>query len=1253
MPDSPHARLAALALPAAPADQLPRLRKLLEALLRHACQQHKAPFSNLSQAIGWAGFALALPEALRHRLQALRLAANLVLHESYPGTPAEAAAGFGALAGLLAFLTPEAYTGPWPAGAAEALASPLLVAAPVAGAALPPAPDAAAVWRVHVLHVELATGVLTVELAAPADDRPAGPFAVRVPAAYDNLLPLAAALHPGLNLVGPVRQADGHYLPRRVVLEPDYLINVTTLAECALKDGTVPELAVLHSFLPDEVSRPLAVGNLVNILLDEEVSHAARQLIINNEQLAVDSEQLTVSSAQLTVDGERLIISNEPLVISGDGKQLTLTAEDGAAAVPEAAGASAAPETRAPGTKQQVPGPGPRAPKDFDLDHFLKHRLFRSAPLLLSTLPEFQSRNGVPELLNDLRRHHRTLRETRQQGFVAASRTGYQQQPLRPADCFLEPAFLSATYGLQGRLDLLHESPTGYDLVELKSSTRVPFDQPWSNHAAQAQLYRLLLESVFGADGETAGRGRTSILYSNAATGQAPVRRVDHDPALVDRLLAVRNYVVGTELLLARSPGPGHTAALLAPVLRPNLALLPPFTREKAEKVANTWAAADVTERAYCLEIIRFGAREMRLSLLGDDTRPGDAGGQAGLWRLSAQRKHQNFSLLDGLTLLEDQTDAPDDARDGLGPHLVLQRAPGGREVNFRAGDTLILYPRMKAVDSKLLAEDASADEKANSQQLTANSLSILDAQIVKVTLAEDLGADGRVVLAVRNRRIAPRYLRGHSHWALEPDTFDTFRREWAGLSAFLMLPPERRGRLLARTAPRPPEGWAPADAPATDAAEVVRRALAAPDWFVLCGPPGTGKTRAVLRELAVQLVAADQQTLLAAYTNRAVDEICEQLVAAGLPFIRLGSRLSTAPAYRPYLLDNMIRDLPSRQTVRARLTGTPLYVGTIASLLGKPELFLLKSFDVAVVDEASQVLEAPMLALLAKVRKFVLIGDHRQLPAVVAQEPASSAVAPGVAELLRHELGLTNLRNSYFERLFRRAEARWPYAHGTLARQYRAHQELAALVNDDFYGGLLRSPEPWQAVSLNPHAWPPAADAFGEALRRQRLVFVPTQRRPDDLSQKESGQEADLAARAALAVARGEGPRFDPATSLGIIASYRNQAARIRARLAQLAQQHDLPALLQVSVDTVERYQGSQRDVIVVSFCCHHEHQLEMMVSPDETGRVDRKLNVALTRARQQLVLLGNAEVLARAPHHAALLARVRAAGGWVAADS
>ena len=1203
MPDRYYPTLAALAASpvAAPADQLPQLRKLLDKVLRDEAAAHNRVFADLSQAIGLMAYHRRLPASLRRQLQALRLAANLVLHESYAGTLAEAAAGFAALAELIEQLTGIAYDGarlPTPAESqsVDNLAADSSKAGFLAGGnpvALPAPPDvlaatatfpanwpANAVWRVQVLDADEAGQQLLVELESPQLGQPIGPFRVALPAEYRGLLPLAAALHPVLHLIGPAQLAEQLIQPRRVVLEPDYLINVTTIAECAQQEGCVPEWALLKAFQVDEASRPLVLGNLVNILLDEEVSHAARQ-----EELKVKSEGLK-RAAELASD---------------------------------------------PGTELEVP-----SPVDFELEAFLKKKLFRAAPLHLSVLPEFQASNGVKELLTDLRRHHRTLRETRQQGFVASSRTGYQQAPLRPADCSLEPAFLSATYGLQGRLDLLHESATGYDLIELKSSTRVPWAQPWANHAAQAQLYRLLLESVYG-EGE--GRGRTSILYSNAPAGQPAVRRVDQDPALINRLLAARNQLVGTELLLARATGPAATARLLAPVLTPDLLKLPGFGREKAQRTAAAWAAADDVERAYCLELTRFAAREMRLTLLGEDARPNDAGGQAGLWRLDPKRKQQNFTLLDELALVEDFSDADDDARQGLGPHLIFQRPTDGPQVNFRAGDTLLLYPCCRE----------AADELLNNSVTQSPRLTVLDAQVVKVVLAEDLGADGRVVLSVRNRRLTPRYLRGHARWALEPDTYDTFRREWAGLSAFLSLPSACRARLLARreAGPRCPAGLAAADLdPATTAAEVVARALAAPDWFVLCGPPGTGKTRAVLRELAISLFKDDKQVLLAAYTNRAVDEICEQLIQARLPFIRVGSRLGTAPVYRPYLLDNMLRDCPSRQAVRERLGNCPLYVGTVASLLGKPELFTLKQFDVAVVDEASQVLEAPMLALLSKVPKFILIGDHRQLPAVVAQDAQTSAVSAEVAELLEQELGLKNLRNSYFERLFKRAEIFWPHAHGTLADQYRMHEELAQLVNQDFYDGQLRCPEPWQTAPLARAAWPAPADDFAAALQTQRVVFVPTRRQPEDASMKESAQEAELAAQAAAYVVQGYQAAFDPETTLGIIASYRNQAARIRVRLARLAQELQLPALAQVSVDTVERYQGSQRDVIIVSFCCHHDHQLELLVSPDDAGRVDRKLNVALTRARQQLVLLGNEVVLSRAPHHAALFERVRPAG-------
>ena len=130
----PHARLAALADPlAAPADQLPRLRQLLESLLRADYKRRRAPFGNLFQAIGGACYALELDSSLRARLQDLRVAANLVLHESYPGTAAEVAAGFAAVAELLAALTGAPYAGPTPPAAPS-------VPVPAAGPTPPPRP---------------------------------------------------------------------------------------------------------------------------------------------------------------------------------------------------------------------------------------------------------------------------------------------------------------------------------------------------------------------------------------------------------------------------------------------------------------------------------------------------------------------------------------------------------------------------------------------------------------------------------------------------------------------------------------------------------------------------------------------------------------------------------------------------------------------------------------------------------------------------------------------------------------------------------------------------------------------------------------------------------------------------------------------------------------------------------------------------------------------------------------------------------
>jgi superfamily I DNA and/or RNA helicase len=118
-------------------------------------------------------------------------------------------------------------------------------------------------------------------------------------------------------------------------------------------------------------------------------------------------------------------------------------------------------------------------------------------------------------------------------------------------------------------------------------------------------------------------------------------------------------------------------------------------------------------------------------------------------------------------------------------------------------------------------------------------------------------------------------------------------------------------------------------------------------------------------------------------------------------------------------------------------------------------------------------------------------------------------------------------------------------------------------------------------------------------------------------------------------------GEHFSPQKTVGVIVPYRNQIALIRQETEKLLTSHgqtiDHHPLLDVSVDTVERYQGSQRDVIIYSFTVSQPFQLEFLTAStftdDDGTLVDRKLNVALTRARRKLILTGNPQLLRRVP--------------------
>ena len=262
---------------------------------------------------------------------------------------------------------------------------------------------------------------------------------------------------------------------------------------------------------------------------------------------------------------------------------------------------------------------------------------------------------------------------------------------------------------------------------------------------------------------------------------------------------------------------------------------------------------------------------------------------------------------------------------------------------------------------------------------------------------------------------------------------------------------------------------------------------------------------------------------------------------------------------------------------------------------------------------------------------KFILIGDHKQLPAVVVQSAEESVITD---ERLR-SAGFVDCRISLFERLYRRLPEGSPFA-DMLDCQWRMHPDIASFANTYFYKGALRDGNAPHQISLLPFT-NMGDDKWERVIATKRTAFFPT--KTLCAGKKYNNEEACKTAAIVNALYRlyeRNGLEFDE-RSVGIITPYRHQIARIRQELDKFG----ISAFDTIRVDTVERFQGSQNDCIIYSFCVNDESQLEWLPSyTEESGQlIDRKLNVALTRARRQLFVLGNSQLLSRNPIYRILI--------------
>ena len=1085
-----------------------QMRDLLERICRGQMQNESLQMTDLSARISFVSAKVGLSVTEQNRLHTFRLTSNAILNRQQEPNREQLLRDAKTLAFFIRKLLDED------------IPLELYRLFPRADATYLVAPPARE--RVQRMRVCFQYADEQYLYVTPLDEVSEQPYLVRynVPQINEEFAETCKLLwrHAQVNLLDVAIDEAGILTPSFIVLEPDYLLDISSLAECFRDYGHHPANYFLSRLQPIENARPLLLGNIANLFLDEWI-HAK-------------SEEIDYRTCM--------------------------------------------------------------------------QKAFRRYPIELAACSDLRDKEKERQFFEDCKLHFDHIRETVNDTFHAA---GYE---LDKTDAVLEPSYICEALGLQGRLDYMQRDMSSF--IEMKSGKADEYAirgkvEPKENNKVQMLLYQAVLQYSMGMDHR---KVKAYLLYT-----RYPLLYPSRPSwAMVRRVIDLRNRIVADEYGIQLRNSLEYTSQKLEEINASTLnerglkgRFWETYLRPSFDNFQSKLKALSALEKNYFYAVYNFITKELYTSKSGDVDYEGRTGA-ASLWLSTLAEKCEAGEIIYDLKIKENH--AADEYKAGL-------TLTAGSEMlhaetflpNFRQGDAIILYERNCDTDNvtnKMVF-------KGNIEYLTENEIGI----------------------RLRATQQNPSVLPAESLYAIEHDTMDTtFRSMYQGLYAYLSARKERRDLLLSQ---RPPRFDKSLDSmifcSEDDFTRVALKAKAAQDYFLLIGPPGTGKTSCALKKMVETFHAdKDAQILLLSYTNRAVDEICKSLasIAPAVDFIRVGSELSCDEAYRVHLIENELSSCNRRSEVYERIRNCRIIVGTVAAISGKPELFRLKHFDVAIIDEATQILEPQLLGILCArgedekdaIDKFVLIGDHKQLPAVVQQNAEQAAIYD--ESLL--SIGLSNLKDSLFERLYRNCTAACSSSaihrsYDMLCRQGRMHPEVALFANRAFYGGRLIP------VGL-PHQ-------IEDSDTICRLAFYPSVPEKAGASAKINYSEARIVADLAVRIYEHHQSDFDESRTLGIITPYRSQIALIKKEIESVG----IPVLNRILVDTVERFQGSERDVIIYSFCVNYPYQLKFLsnLTEEEGVLIDRKLNVALTRARKQMFITGVPELLERNPLYKSLL--------------
>lgn len=777
----------------------------------------------------------------------------------------------------------------------------------------------------------------------------------------------------------------------------------------------------------------------------------------------------------------------------------------------------------------------------------------------------------------------------------------------------LEPSFFCEMLGLQGRMDMLQADMS--ILVEQKSGKA-----GWGSddrghlvsdrkHYIQILLYQALLHYGFGVKN---GVINSFLLYSKYAES---LLRISNSPRELREAFRVRNLIAAQEISL------GNEGFGILMRLTPDDFLLNPrqqrffdnYKRADISQVLESFQNADNTAREYALAMLKFVQVEHLTAKTGfSSIKP--TTGFASAWNTPVSEKRAAGDIIDNLTIKGYKTDE----ETGAITHVVLSKDVQDDVLpNFRTGDIVAMYYYI-----------AGDNPDVRRSVVVRADLESLQKDEITLKLRSPQG-DERIFKTDRRHRVA-----------IERDLYDSsYKSQYQGIVSLLNTDENRRKLVLSQRKPR-------IDKTKTLIGDyggfndLVLRSKRAEDFFVIIGPPGTGKTsHALLNIVKEELETAGTKLLLGAFTNRAVDEICSKLADSGIDFVRIGSHLNCADAWQPYLLKEAIRSCNNLQEISDFMEKKRVVVGTLQSINGSLQMLRKYHFTLSVIDEASQILEPHILPLLSAwsedgcnmVDKFVFIGDHKQLPAIVIQPKGNSVVANPVL----NKIGLYDCRDSFFHRILINSYDAEKHSYDldvvySLNHQGRMHEAVAQFASKLFYGGNLRPvPLRHQVEEIKQCEEKTEVDKL---LNTSRMVLIDVKPTEEDLQNADNANRAEAAKVAEVmeSILRRTGEEFNPLTSVGVIVPYRSQIITIRKALERLNDSR----LDAVVIDTVERFQGSQREYIIFSATVKRLSQLNFLTDNrfmEDSVIIDRKLNVALTRTQSHTIIVCNKDLVSR----------------------